>query len=208
MISESLLVCADGVLTVAIRFLIRLANKEHLTPEDIAAIAQRSKMPLKPYQASVGNIRISRPAIEMDLFPPNVRDAAALAHHLEEEFSEILTLRQLDLPTPSPTSSREVIILARTLFNDERFWETHEEVEALWKTKKGEEKEMLQGFILVAVAFVHLQKNETKICLSVMKRALKKLDVTIHRYEGLDIDLLREKIQVILKTENPIIFKV
>ncbi len=144
----------------------------------------------------------------MDLFPPNIRDAAALAHHLEEEFGESLTLRQLDLLTPPPTSSRDVITLARDLFNDERFWETHEEVEALWKTKKGEEKEMLQGFILVAVAFVHLQKNEAKICLSVLRRALKKLEVPIHEYEGLDVDMLRKKTQDVLKTESPQIFKV
>ena len=144
----------------------------------------------------------------MDFFPPNVRDAAALAHHLEQEFGETLTLRQLDLPTPPPTSSRDVITLSKELFNDQRFWETHEEVEALWKTKAGEEKEMLQGFILVAVAFVHLQKNEENLCLSILKRALKKLEVPIHEYEGLNVDLVRERVREVLKTGNPIIFKV
>ncbi len=193
---------------MAIRFLMRVANKEYLTPENIEAISHRSNSLLKPYHASAGNIRVSKHAIEMDLFPPNVRDAAALAHQLEQEFGEILTLRQLDLPTPPPASSRDVIALARDLFNDERFWETHEEVEALWKTKKDAEKEMLQGFILVAVAFVHLQKSEVEICLSVLKRAFKKLNVPIHRYEGLNIDLIREDIQEILKTGTPVIFKV
>ena len=144
----------------------------------------------------------------MDLFPPNVRDSAALVHFLEQEFGETLTMRELDLPTPPPTSSLDVITLARELFNDERFWETHEEVEALWKTKKAAEKEILQGFILVAVAFVHLQKNEAKICLSILKRAMKKLEAPIHRYEGLDLDLIREHVQEILKTENPVVFKV
>lgn len=193
---------------MVIRFLIRVANKEHLTPEDIDSISQRSNSILKPYHASLGNIRVSKPAIEADLFPPNVRDAAALAHHLEQEFGETLTLRQLDLPAPPPASSRDVIALARGLFNDERFWETHEEVEALWKSKRGEEKEMLQGFILVAVAFVHLQKNEAGICLSILKRAFKKLQAPIRGYEGLNIDLIRENIDEILKTGNPVIFKV
>jgi uncharacterized protein len=193
---------------VTIRFLVRLANTKHLTTENIDTIAQTSNSLLKSHHASIGNIRVSKHAIEMDLFPTNVRDAAPLAHQLEQEFGETLTLRQLDLPTAPPTSSREVMTLAQDLFNDERFWETHEEVEALWKTKKGEEKEMLQGFILVAVAFVHLQKNEVKICLSVLKRALKKLEVPIQQYEGLDINLIREKVQAILKTENPVIFKV
>ena len=131
-----------------------------------------------------------------------------LTHHLEEEFSDNLTMRQLDLPTPPLTSSREVITLSRNLFNDERFWETHEEVEALWKTKSGQEKEVLQGFILVAVAFVHLQKDEAKICLSVLKRALKKLEVPIREYEGLDVDLLRNRVRSILNSGKPAIFKV
>ncbi len=193
---------------MAIRFLIRLANKTQLTPKNIDQIAQRANSVLRQYHANVGNIRVSELAIEMDLFPPNVRDAAALAHRLEEEFSEILTLRQLDLPVPPPTSSQEVMALARSLFNDERFWETHEEVEALWKTKHGQEKEMLQGFILVAVAFVHLQKDEAEIFISVLKRALKKLEVPINKYEGLDIELLRDRVRSILKTGAPAIFKV
>ncbi len=171
-------------------------------------IAQRAYSQLKQYRANVGNIRVSERAVEMDLFPPNVRDAAALAHRLEEEFSEVLTLRQLDLPTPPPTSSQEVMALARSLFNDERFWETHEEVEALWKTKHGEEKEMLQGFILVAVAFVHLQKDEAEICISVLKRALKKLEAPISEYEGLDVDLLRDRVRSSLKNGEPAIFRV
>lgn len=177
-------------------------------PENIDAIAGRAQSLLEPHHAKVGNIRVSNPAIEMDLFPPNVRDAAVLTHHLEEEFSETLTLRQLDLPTPPPASSREVMTLSRGLFNDERFWETHEEVEALWKTKNGEEKEVLQGFILVAVAFVHLQKNEAKICLSVMKRALNMLEAPISKYEDLDVDLLRDRVRTILKNGEPTIFKV
>lgn len=193
---------------MAIRFLVRVANKENLTPENIDAIARRSNSLLNPYHASLGNIRVSKYAIEMDLFPPNVRDAAALAHHLEQEFGETLTLRQLDLPTPPPTSSRDVITLSRGLFNDQRFWETHEEVEALWKTKAGEEKEVLQGFILVAVAFVHLQKNEEKVCLSILKRALKTLEVPIHEYEGLNVDLVRERVREVLKAGNPVIFNV
>lgn len=191
-----------------VRFLVRLANKARFRPENIDVITQRANSLLIQYHANVGNIRVSEHAIEMDLFPPNIRDAAALAHRLEEEFSEILTLQQLDLPTPPPTSSQEVMALARSLFNDERYWETHEEVEALWKTKFGQEKEVLQGFILVAVAFVHLQRNEAEICISVLKRALKKLEAPIGKYEGLDVDLLRERVRTILKTGEPVIFKV
>jgi hypothetical protein len=193
---------------VAIRFLVRLANKEQLTPKNIDVITERANRLVRSYHTDVGNIRVSKQAIEMDLFPPNVRDAAALAHGLEAEFGEVLTLRQLDLPTPPPTSSQEVIALARSLFNDERFWETHEEVEALWKTKNGEVKQVLQGFILIAVAFVHLQRNQPDICISILRRAQKKLEVPVKTYEGLDLDLLRDRVRSILTNGEPVIFKV
>jgi len=74
--------------------------------------------------------------------------------------------------------------------------------------KRGEEKELLQGFILVAVAFVHFQKDEIEICLSVLKRAIKKLEVPINKYEGLDVDLLRNRVQSVFKKGEPAVFKV
>lgn len=193
---------------LVIRFLVRLKNKEELTPKQINEIIRRANSRLKEYHASTGNIRVSRRAIEMDLFPPSPRLAPGLAETLEEEFGPILTFRQLDLPTPPPTQSREVIAAARNLFNEERFWETHEEVEALWKTKEGAERELLQGFILVAVAFVHLQKDETEICLSILRRAMKKLEVKLDTYEGLNVRALRENAQEILESGIPELFDV
>ena len=38
-----------------------------------------------------------------------------------------------------------------------------------------DEKELIQGLILVAAALVHYQKYENVVCLSVLGRALKKL---------------------------------
>ena len=38
-------------------------------------------------------------------------------------------------------------------FNNERFWESHEAFEGVWKQCFGREKEILQGIILFAVAF-------------------------------------------------------
>ena len=36
-----------------------------------------------------------------------------------------------------------------TLFNDERYWEAHENLEYVWKNATGTEKEILNGIILV-----------------------------------------------------------
>ena len=48
-------------------------------------------------------------------------------------------------------------------FNNERFWESHEAFEGVWKKCFGREKELVQGIILVAVAFAHAQKDELSI---------------------------------------------
>ena len=50
-------------------------------------------------------------------------------------------------------------------FNNERFWESHEAFEGVWKKCFGREKELVQGIILLAVAFAHEQKNEIAIGL-------------------------------------------
>ena len=44
-------------------------------------------------------------------------------------------------------------------FNNERFWECHEAFEGAWKQCTGDEKELIQGLILVAAALVHLSER-------------------------------------------------
>lgn len=190
------------------RFLARFRNDERLTPKDIPTVSERARRLLKEHHASVGNIRVTGVAIELDLFPPNERQTPGLAGLLEKELGSILTLRQLDTPTLPPTNTRDVVESARRLFNEERFWETHEEVEALWKIRTGEEKELLQGFILVAVAFVHLQKDEKQICLSVLRRALLRFPAEVNSYESLDVRTMKTRVSSILESQNPESFKI
>jgi hypothetical protein len=45
-------------------------------------------------------------------------------------------------------------------FNNERFWECHEAFEGVWKECSGREKELVQGIILLAVAFAHSRQRK------------------------------------------------
>ncbi|HTL46726.1 MAG TPA: DUF309 domain-containing protein [Verrucomicrobiae bacterium] len=45
------------------------------------------------------------------------------------------------------------------LFNEEKFFEAHEVLEALWREENGEARDFYQGLIQIAAAFVHYQKN-------------------------------------------------
>ena len=78
-------------------------------------------------------------------------------------------------------------------FNNERFWESHEAFECVWKKCFGREKELVQGIILVAVAFAHAQKDELSIGVGMLSRALEKLGTSPSMYHSIDVDRIRKK---------------
>lgn len=78
-------------------------------------------------------------------------------------------------------------------FNNERFWESHEAFEGVWKKCFGREKELVQGIILVAVAFAHAQKDELGIGVGMLSRALEKLGKSPSEYHSIDVDKIRKK---------------
>jgi len=87
-------------------------------------------------------------------------------------------------------------------FNIERFWECHEALEGVWKQCTGDEKELIQGLILIAAALVHYQKYENTICLSVLCRALKILHGKSGEYYKINVDIVKHKsIEILDKKE-------
>ena len=78
-------------------------------------------------------------------------------------------------------------------FNNERFWECHEAFEGVWNQCYGREKELVQGIILVAVAFAHEQENEENIGVGMLGRALEKLGSSPSMYHSIDVDRIRQK---------------
>ena len=87
-------------------------------------------------------------------------------------------------------------------FNNERFWESHEALEGVWKKCSGREKDLVQGIILVAVAFAHSQKNDDNIGIGMLGRALEKLGDSPSTYQGIDVDRIRNKITDIQNSGN------
>lgn len=93
------------------------------------------------------------------------------------------------------------------LFNEERFWESHEILEQAWKQSQGSERDNIQGIILIAAAFVHQQKGENDICLSILARAKSKLsplDLTL----GVNTGNLQKNIEQILETKQILPFQI
>lgn len=93
-------------------------------------------------------------------------------------------------------------------FNEERFWESHEAWEGVWKNCTGQEKSLLQGMILVAVAFAHYQRYENSVCIGMLGRALEKLAKSSGMYHGIDVDRVKSRAMQIRESRKISPFKV
>ena len=190
-----------------IRFLVRLANESKASAAEKRQLTKISYEAVHPFGADVGNLRVSAKAVELDLLLDTEKFLQESLKTLEGKIGPILTLRQLDIGTP-PIENAEAVRSGLDLFNEERYWESHEALESAWRGTTGKEKEILQGLILIAAALVHWQKNEKDVALSVMKRALDKLAAHSGDYFGIDIAALKSKVNELLAAGQPEFFRI
>ena len=189
------------------RFLVRLANKSQASPTEIKQLTAIAYEAVRNFGADIGNLRVSNTAVELDLLLSVETVLKDSLKALEAKLGPVLTLRKLDVVGP-PMEKAEAIRMGLELFNEERYWESHEALEYAWRESSGEEKEFLQGLILVAAALVHWQKNEKEVTLSVMRRALDKLAAISDGYSGIDIVALRRKVSDIVAAGQPEFFRI
>ena len=139
-------------------------------------------------------------ALELDIFCPTGADfetfLAAAKPIGQTEFVTDLN------KAPGYLTDQEILSNAKALFNAERYWECHEALEGLWRRKQGDEKRLLQGIILVCAAYVHHQKGEDEVALSVLTRGAKLLDYPHQRYGGFDVSRLRINVRIILEARR------
>lgn len=187
------------------RFLVRLKNIHGFMPKDSKALTIAAFDLIKVLNADVGNLRVSQAAIEFDVLVPSKEVMDLCLKKLVEGLGDPLTVRELDLPAQISTPARAVEegIL---LFNEERYWESHESLEAAWRTATAVEREILQAIILLAASLVHLQKDESDVALSIMKRANVKLPQEGTCY-SIDLSKLKQRVNDLLSRDNPVFFK-
>jgi len=182
------------------RFLVRLENRDGHTPQETGKLAEKVRS-LLGSKDSIGHLRVSRKAVEFDLFASNEADLAAKKAVLEEKVARVLTVKPLDV-LPKPREKLEVLREGISLFNEERFWECHEVLEQIWHPARGVERSTIQGLILTAAALVHHQKGEDDVCLRMLRKALDKLG-SQNVYEAVDLKHVRAQIQEMIASKNP-----
>lgn len=139
-------------------------------------------------------------ALELDVFCPTKGD-----FRLFIEATRPLAVPEFtrDLgETPEYKPEGELISEARFLFNAERYWECHEVLEGIWRTKQGREKLLLQGIILVCAGYVHHQKGEDDVALGVLSRAERQLEYSAAEYAGINIGELRAGVGAVLESRR------
>jgi uncharacterized protein len=171
------------------RYMIYLKNQSH-TPKDARNLLLRARSLVSPSQVIIRDTRVSDLKIEFDTSIPEGNMVEEVIHALSSiaPLSEYEHVVEKELPTD------KAIEYAISFFNAQKYWSAHELLESVWKNSQGNEKEILNGIILVAAAFVHEEKDEADICISILKRAMKKLEKGGGNYYGIDIDKLKNEI--------------
>ncbi|MEM3185075.1 MAG: DUF309 domain-containing protein [Conexivisphaerales archaeon] len=175
-----------------IRYLIRVRNIGlSPTAEDCLKVKER----LKILDVDAFNIRISSQAIEFDIFGVKEDEIKEQIKKIGDLFTEIIDAKNLSTARDF-TSFEETLKESSAMIEQERYWEAHELLESKWRSMpKGSEKELLQGFILLCAAHVHRQKGRRQVAVSILERALRKLELYEHdNYYGVDIRSLKESV--------------
>jgi len=175
--------------------MIYLKNEKYL-PQDATHILTTSRNVLHDLNIIIRDVRVASNFLELDV---SVSSESTL-DVMRSKLSNIGPLIELDRITEKELDKDESIRMARVLFNNEKYWKTHEVLEGVWKHTYGDERDLLNGLILVAAALVHYQKGEQGICISIMNRALAKLNNSHGRYHDINIDSLKSEITHIVKS--------
>ncbi len=175
--------------------MLHLQNTVPYTPKEANLLLQKARKLVEP-EVSIRDARVSKKYLEFDLSIAEDKDIWPTV----ERFQVIAPLASYEEIRERYMKKDEAIMRAVQLFNDERYWEAHESLEYVWKDATGTEKEILNGIILIAAAFVHHEKDELDICVSILRRAKRKLDQTSNEYYGINISKVVELVSDIIDT--------
>lgn len=80
-------------------------------------------------------------------------------------------------------------------YRNGEYFEAHEHWEDVWNRLRDPEKSFLQGLIQVTVAMHHYRNGNRAGALSLLRRALRRLEQCPARFGGIDLALLRTDVQ-------------
>ena len=177
--------------------MLHLKNSSELNRKMAKDILRESRRLASGMDLILRDCRISKKYIEFDTSIPKSK-----LDQLVEKLSPIGPLDHAKHVVEEIIEKEDAISDGISYFNNERFWECHEILEAVWKNCTGNEKFLVQGLILVAAGLVHYQKYEDDICISIFNRALAKLENSNGEYHDINIDKIKETITKMINSKD------
>ena len=184
------------------RYMLHFKNTKY-GPEHSREIIYKARDLTSDLDVSVRVARISKKFVEID-----VGVEKGDLDTLVEKLSPIGPIDNIRHVFEEEIEKEQGITDGIFYFNNERFWESHEAFEGVWKQCFGREKEILQGIILFAVAFAHAQEDELSIGIGMLQRVLEKLGTSPSMYHSIDIDRIRNKATEMQQANDLTIFEI
>ncbi|MCJ8306264.1 MAG: DUF309 domain-containing protein [Nitrosopumilus sp.] len=184
------------------RYMLHFKNTKY-GPEHSREIIYKARDLTSDLDVSVRVARISKKIVEIDVGVEK-EDLDILV----EKLSPIGPIDNIRHVFEEEIEKEQGITDGIFYFNNERFWESHESFEGVWKQCFGREKEILQGIILFAVAFAHAQEDELSIGIGMLHRVLEKLGTSPSMYHSIDIDRIRNKATEMQQANDLTIFEI
>lgn len=78
------------------------------------------------------------------------------------------------------------------LFNQGKYFEAHEELEAAWKEERGRVRELYQGILEAAVTYLHIRRGNYAGAIKVYGRSMKWLKAWPEICRGVEVGQLRK----------------
>ena len=88
------------------------------------------------------------------------------------------------------------------LFNQGKYFEAHEELEAAWKEERGRIRGLYQGILQAGVTYLHITRGNYAGALKVYGRSMKWLKDWPETCRGVDVGQLRKDLVIAMDAVN------
>ena len=84
------------------------------------------------------------------------------------------------------------------LFNQGRYFEAHEALEAAWRAESGPVRDLYRGILQVGVVYLHVTQNNFPGALKVYQRCRKWLEPWPETCRGVEVGQLRQDLEAVI----------
>ena len=85
------------------------------------------------------------------------------------------------------------------LFNERKYFEAHEELEAAWKDEKGKIRELYQGILQAGVTYLHITRGNHTGAIKVYGRSMRWLRQWPETCRGVEVGQLRNDLDAAIE---------